>query len=322
MKVGEVLGVIDESPSGRGRRGAAAAPAPPKAAERRRKRSRREPRARRRATPTARNAAQQNEVDLAQVRGSGDAGRVMRRDVEQAARSLAATAAPRIRPTSRTSAPRRAAAGETGAARRQTIAASRRRAHRGARPHVEAPRDDRAAARRGAEHRGDADHLQRGGHDGGDGAARAAQAVVQGAPRRRSRLPSFFVKAAIGALREFPRINAEIQGDEMVLKHYYDIGIAVGAAEGLVVPVLRDADRMSFAQIEQADPRVRRKRRRTARSRSTDLQGRHLHHHQRRRLRLAPEHADPQPAAGRHPRPARDQGTPRRPSTARSWFAR
>ena len=64
-------------------------------------------------------------------------------------------------------------------------------------------------------------------------------------------LTSFFVKASIGALREFPRINAEIQGDEMVLKHYYDIGIAVGASEGLVVPVLRDADRLSFAQIEQ-----------------------------------------------------------------------
>ena len=64
-------------------------------------------------------------------------------------------------------------------------------------------------------------------------------------------LTSFFVKATIGALREFPRINAEIQGDEMVLKHYFDIGVAVGAKEGLVVPVLRDADRMSFAQIER-----------------------------------------------------------------------
>jgi 2-oxoglutarate dehydrogenase E2 component (dihydrolipoamide succinyltransferase) len=64
-------------------------------------------------------------------------------------------------------------------------------------------------------------------------------------------IASFFVKAAVAALREFPRINAEIQGDEIVLKHYYDIGIAVGAAEGLVVPVLRDADRASFAGIEQ-----------------------------------------------------------------------
>ena len=64
-------------------------------------------------------------------------------------------------------------------------------------------------------------------------------------------IASFFVKASIGALRAFPRINAEIQGDEMVLKHYYDIGMAVGASEGLVVPVIRDADTLSFAQIEQ-----------------------------------------------------------------------
>ncbi|MBX2998709.1 MAG: 2-oxoglutarate dehydrogenase complex dihydrolipoyllysine-residue succinyltransferase [Caldilineaceae bacterium] len=61
---------------------------------------------------------------------------------------------------------------------------------------------------------------------------------------------SFFTKAVIGALKAFPQINAEIEGDEMILKHYYDIGIAVGAEEGLVVPVLRDADRMSFAEIE------------------------------------------------------------------------
>ena len=65
-------------------------------------------------------------------------------------------------------------------------------------------------------------------------------------------IASFFVKASVGALREFPRLNAEIQGDEMVLKHYYDIGVAVGASEGLVVPVLRDADRMSFAAIERS----------------------------------------------------------------------
>ncbi len=63
---------------------------------------------------------------------------------------------------------------------------------------------------------------------------------------------SFFVKASIGALKLFPQLNAEIQGDEMVLKHFYDIGVAIGAEEGLVVPVLRDADRMSFAEIESS----------------------------------------------------------------------
>jgi 2-oxoglutarate dehydrogenase E2 component (dihydrolipoamide succinyltransferase) len=62
---------------------------------------------------------------------------------------------------------------------------------------------------------------------------------------------SFFVKASIGALKQYPWLNAEIQGDEVLVKHYYDIGIAVGAEEGLVVPVLRDADRMSFAEIEK-----------------------------------------------------------------------
>ena len=65
-------------------------------------------------------------------------------------------------------------------------------------------------------------------------------------------IASFFVKASIAALREFPALNAEIQGDEIVYKHYYDIGMAVGAEGGLVVPVLRDADRMTFPQIELA----------------------------------------------------------------------
>jgi 2-oxoglutarate dehydrogenase E2 component (dihydrolipoamide succinyltransferase) len=62
---------------------------------------------------------------------------------------------------------------------------------------------------------------------------------------------SFFTKAVVGALKGFPRLNAEIQGDEMVLKRYYDIGIAVSTDEGLVVPVVRDADRLSFAEIER-----------------------------------------------------------------------
>ena len=62
---------------------------------------------------------------------------------------------------------------------------------------------------------------------------------------------SFFTKAAVGALKAFPTVNAEIQGEEMLLKGYYDIGVAVGVEEGLVVPVVRDADKKSFAQIEK-----------------------------------------------------------------------
>src|SRR5205085_8629728 len=61
---------------------------------------------------------------------------------------------------------------------------------------------------------------------------------------------SFFVKEAIRALKEFPKLNAEINGEEIIYKYHYDIGVAIGATEGLVVPVLRDADTMSFAEIE------------------------------------------------------------------------
>jgi 2-oxoglutarate dehydrogenase E2 component (dihydrolipoamide succinyltransferase) len=63
---------------------------------------------------------------------------------------------------------------------------------------------------------------------------------------------SFFVKAAIDALKDLPSVNAEIYGDEIVYKNFYDIGIAVGGAQGLVVPVLRDADQKNFAEIEGA----------------------------------------------------------------------
>lgn len=62
---------------------------------------------------------------------------------------------------------------------------------------------------------------------------------------------SFFVKAAVAALKKYPYVNAEIQGDEILLKKYYDIGVAVSTDEGLVVPVVRDCDRKNFAEIER-----------------------------------------------------------------------
>ncbi len=61
---------------------------------------------------------------------------------------------------------------------------------------------------------------------------------------------SFFIKAAVQALKEIHEINAEISGDEIIYKNYYDIGVAVGTDKGLVVPVIRNADQMSFAEIE------------------------------------------------------------------------
>ena len=72
---------------------------------------------------------------------------------------------------------------------------------------------------------------------------------------------SFFVKACIVALKEIPEVNAEIESDDLVYKNYYDIGVAVGTPQGLVVPVVRDADRLGFAEVERTiDDLVRRAR--------------------------------------------------------------
>ena len=62
---------------------------------------------------------------------------------------------------------------------------------------------------------------------------------------------SFFVKACLAALKELPAVNAEIDGDDIIYKNHYDIGVAVGTEQGLVVPVVRDADQMGFAEIEK-----------------------------------------------------------------------
>ena len=63
---------------------------------------------------------------------------------------------------------------------------------------------------------------------------------------------SFFIKAVVDALKEIPSINAQIEGDEIVENHFYDIGVAVGTEKGLMVPVVRDCDEKSFGEIEQA----------------------------------------------------------------------
>jgi len=62
---------------------------------------------------------------------------------------------------------------------------------------------------------------------------------------------SFFLKASLVALKEIPAVNAEIEGEDLIYKNYYDIGVAVGTPQGLVVPVVRDADKKSFAQLEK-----------------------------------------------------------------------
>jgi 2-oxoglutarate dehydrogenase E2 component (dihydrolipoamide succinyltransferase) len=65
-------------------------------------------------------------------------------------------------------------------------------------------------------------------------------------------LMSFFVKAVIDALKQFPQLNAEVRGNDVVYRNYFDIGVAIATERGLVVPVLRDAERLSFAEVEEA----------------------------------------------------------------------
>src|SRR5205814_7816473 len=62
---------------------------------------------------------------------------------------------------------------------------------------------------------------------------------------------SFFVKAAVDALKAFPIVNAEVRGTDIVYKEFYDIGVAVGGGKGLVVPIVRNADRLSLAEVER-----------------------------------------------------------------------
>ena len=241
VKVGEVLGVIEESAQ-QGAEGAKSAEGAESAEGAKGAESAKGAEAecegcdlakeKTRATPTARKAAAQSEVDLTTVKGSGDAGRVMRRDVEQAAKPPAPS--PATPPAAPAVAPRRPAGERTEervrmSKRRATIAKRLVEAQQTAAMLTTFNEIDMTAVQQLRER-----HKQ---------AFKERYGINLG-------MTSFFVKAAIGALRAFPRINAEIQGDEMVLKHYYDIGIAVGASEGLVVPVLRDADLMSFPEIE------------------------------------------------------------------------
>jgi 2-oxoglutarate dehydrogenase E2 component (dihydrolipoamide succinyltransferase) len=248
VKVGEVLGVIDEAGAGAAAAGSAVPSDGRKANEAIRPET-----AKTRSTPTARKAAEEHEVDLSRLRGSGDAGRVMRRDVEQAA-----SAAP--------GEPAAATAAKAYAAPVAGVAAPKPQPSAPSVEPVDRPAADRSEERvRMSKRRAT---IARRLVEAQSTAAMLTtfneidMAMVMALRERHKQrfkdrygvglgIASFFVKASVGALREFPRINAEIQGDEMVLKRYYDIGVAVGASEGLVVPVLRDADRMSFVQIEK-----------------------------------------------------------------------
>ena len=198
-----------------------------------------------RAAPAVRRLAEEHQVDLNNVVGTGPGGRVTREDVLIVAARQAVQAAPMQPSPAQPPTPAPAPAQPAAAAepvsdgreerrrisrRRQTIAQRLVEAQHTAAMLTTFNEVDMSAVMELRAKRKESFKEQHG--------------VGLG-------FMSFFTKAVVGALKAFPEMNAEMQGDELVLKKYYDIGIAVSTDEGLVVPVVRDADRKTFAEIEQ-----------------------------------------------------------------------
>lgn len=252
VKVGDVVGIIDEAAaaeaSGAAPETTAEQPPEPAPEASPDEAARDEKAERERVSPLARKLAEEKGIDLAQVRGTGAHGRVTKEDVE---RHLAEAAKPAARPSEAAPAPERPAPPrpEARPAAPPPPATDSRREER-----IRMSRRRRTIAERLVEAQRTAAMLTT-FNEIDMSAIMALRARRKDAFKERYGvslgLTSFFVKAAVGALKMFPRLNAEIDGDEMVIKHYYDIGVAIGAEEGLIVPVLRDADRMSFAEIER-----------------------------------------------------------------------
>lgn len=187
------------------------------------------------ATPVAQNIAKQNEVDLSEVEGTGVGNKIMKEDVESHLESRQKAVTPEYKDISDLF----PSIAKINSDREHRVKMSRRR---------------RTIARRLKEAQETAAILSTFNE--------VDMYNVMDLRKRKKEefkekhdislgFSGFFVKTCIAALKEFPQLNAEIQNEEIVFKNYYDIGIAIGADEGLVVPVLRDADRKSMAEIEK-----------------------------------------------------------------------
>ena len=201
-----------------------------------------------RAAPAVRRLAEEHQIDLNSLAGSGPGGRITREDVlgqvgrqpEQAAAAPTAEPAPAPADGEETAAP-------SGPAAMAPVTDDREE-------HVRLSRRRQTIAQRLVQAQQTAAMLTTFNEID-------MSAVMEVRSRRKEAFKerhgvglgfmSFFTKASIGALKTFPHVNGELRGDELILKHYYDIGVAVGVEEGLVVPVVRDADRKSFAEIER-----------------------------------------------------------------------
>jgi 2-oxoglutarate dehydrogenase E2 component (dihydrolipoamide succinyltransferase) len=193
------------------------------------------------AMPAARAEAARTGVDLDQVTGSGRGGRVLKEDVQAAAAPKPAPApAATPKPAAPKPAPTPAVSGERiervkMRPLRKTIATRLVEAQHTAAILTTFNEVDMSAV------------LE---------LRKSLQQAFVDAHGVKLGFMSLFVKAAVSALQAFPSVNAEIDGDDIVYKKYYNVGVAVGGGKGLVVPVVRDADKRSFASIEQEIARL------------------------------------------------------------------
>ena len=226
VNVGALLGMIEE-----GAAGSAAAAAPAKAAEAPKKT---EPAkaAEQTLSPAVRKMVEENKVDTSAVAGTGKDGRLTKGDVIAHLEKPAAAAAP-------APAAARAPSAPADASREERVKMSRLRL---------------TIARRLKDAQNTAAMLTT--FNEVDMTATMAlrnqyKDLFEKKHGVKLGFMSFFVKACIQALKEIPAVNAEIDGDDIVYKNFYHIGVAVGTEKGLVVPVLRDADNLSFAGVEK-----------------------------------------------------------------------
>ncbi len=189
--------------------------------------------------PAARKLIEETEIDPASIPASGKDGRITKGDVVQALAKVAAPAPAVVTPAKPAPAPARPAAPRAEDPREQRVRMTRLR---------------KRIAERLKEAQNTAAMLTTFNEVDMTAVMALRETYRESFEKKhgvRLGFMSFFLKACIAALKELPAVNAEIDGDDLVYKNYYDIGVAVGTENGLVVPVVRDADKLGFAEIEK-----------------------------------------------------------------------
>ncbi|WP_309895842.1 2-oxoglutarate dehydrogenase complex dihydrolipoyllysine-residue succinyltransferase [Archangium sp.] len=227
VRVGDVLGTIEAGAGASAPKAAAPASAPAPVAE--------APASggNTRITPTAKNIAEDNKLDVGQLKGSGTGGRITKEDV------LGQLNRPAETPVQRAPAPAAPSGPRARADREERVKMTPLR-RRVAERLIQAQSTAAILTTFNEVDMGAVMDLRKQYNE----KFQAKHGIKLG-------FMSFFVRAAVEALKTFPQVNAEIDGEDVVFKHYYDIGVAVSGSRGLVVPVVRDADTLSLADLEK-----------------------------------------------------------------------